>query len=104
MIFLPLLLNVIVSLHSECIPPSQKPDPCEEAKKGAAAATLFAKDSLYYFALTNIKAAFAADRNEHCISFGKDTAGNIIASLVSGGSATRGKAPANKPGVENNNR
>lgn len=94
MIFLPVLFNVFINLLSGGIPFSQKPDPCEEAKAGAAAATLFAKDSLYNVALANIKNAFTLDMNEHCISFGKDAANNIISSPVSNGGATGGKVPA----------
>lgn len=93
MIFFTVLLNVFISLHSNA-PVSQKPDPCEEAKPGTAAATLFAKDSVFILSLTNIKNAFATNRNEHCVSFGKDASGNIIASPVSGGGATSGKVPA----------
>lgn len=94
MIVLPVLFNLFTSLLFVGIPPSQKTDPCEEAKTGAVAATLFAKDSLYHVALANIKNAFALDRNEHCISFGKDAANNMIASPVSNGGATSGKVPA----------
>jgi hypothetical protein len=91
MIFLSVLLSVLTSLYSDI---SQQPDPCEEAKAGAAAATLFAKDSVFILSLTNIKNAFATNRNEHCVSFGKDAAGKITASPVSGGGATSGKVPA----------
>lgn len=69
-------------------------DTCEEAKAGAAAATLFAKNSVYQNALIHIKTAFASDNNEHCISFGKDAAGNIISSALSGGGAISGTVPA----------
>ncbi len=93
MIFLPVLLNVIISLYSGDVPFPQKPDPCEEAKEGAAAATLFARDSLFKAALADIKTAFVSDQYEHCISFGKDVAGNIISSPVSGGGAISGKVP-----------
>jgi len=93
-ILLKILLNVFTSLHSGSMPLSQPPDPCEEAKAGAAAATLFTKDSLYHTALANINNGFALDMNEHCISFGKDAANNIIASLTSTGGATSGKVPA----------
>ncbi len=94
MIFLPAIFNLFTSLLFAGIPHSQKPDPCTEAKAGAAAATLFAKDSLYHLALANIKNAYALDMKEHCISFGKDAAGNFIASSISNGSATSGKVPA----------
>jgi hypothetical protein len=94
MIFLPILLNAFINLLFAGMPFSQKPDPCEEAKAGAAAATLFAKDSLYHAALANIKNAFALDMKEHCISFGKDAANNIISSAISNGGATSGKVPS----------
>ena len=93
MIFLPVLFNVFINLLFGGMPFSQKPDPCEEAKAGAAAATLFAKDSLYNVALANIKNAFTLDMKEHCISFGKDAANNIISSSISNGGATGGKVP-----------
>jgi len=93
MIFLVLIFNLFASLLFIGIPASQKPDPCEEAKAGAAAATMFVKDSLYNAALANIKTAFALDQHEHCISFGKDAAGNIISSSLSGGGAISGKVP-----------
>jgi len=93
MIFVPVLFNVVTSLYFGGIPISQKNDPCEEAKAGAATATLIAKDSLYHVALTNIKTAFTLDMNEHCISFGKDAAGNIISSVLAGGGTISGKVP-----------
>ncbi len=94
MTFISVLFNLFISLLYGAMPFSQKPDPCEEAKIGAAAATSFAKDSLYTIALTNIRNAFVLDGNEHCISFGKDADKNIIVSLVSGGGAISGKVPA----------
>ncbi len=87
------LFTVIISLLfcSEAFP--QKPDRCENIKHAAAAVTLFTKDSLYKLALSEInKVSF--DKNEHCISFGKDTAGNMISSAMLGGGATSGKVPA----------
>lgn len=94
MIILPVLLNVFISLHCGNMSLSQKPDPCEEAKTSAVAATQFAKDSLFHFALVNIKTSYASDQNEHCISFGKDAEGNLISSSISGGGATSGKVPS----------
>jgi hypothetical protein len=94
LILLQILSTVFTGLYCENMQLSKNADPCEEARAGTAAATIFAKDSSYQAALINIKTAFAADRNEHCISFGKDTTGNIIASSISGGSATSGKVPA----------
>jgi hypothetical protein len=94
MIFLPITFNLFTSLLFAGMSFSQKPGPCEEAKSGAAAATLFAADSLYHVAFANIKNAFALDMHEHCISFGKDAVGNIIASAISNGGATSGKVPA----------
>lgn len=92
--FSSVLFNLFISLFSGTMSLSQNPDPCEEAKTGAAAATIFAKDSLYQVALADIKTAFVLDKHEHCISFGKDVAGNIIASALSGGGAISGKVPA----------
>lgn len=94
MIFLPVIFNLFISLLFAGMPLSQNSDPCEEARAGAATATLFAKDSLYNVALDNIKNVFALDNHEHCISFGKDAAGNIIASPISNGGATSGKVPS----------
>lgn len=93
-IFLSFLFHLFISQHPGNTSLFQNPDPCEEAKTGAIAATVFAKDSLFQSALVNIKNVFATDRNEHCISFGKDAAGNIIVSVVSGGGATSGQVPA----------
>jgi hypothetical protein len=93
MIFLSILFNVFTSLFCGGSPLPQKPDPCEEAKNGAATATMFVRDSLYNAALANIKTAFALDKHEHCISFGKDDAGNIISSTLSGGGAISSKVP-----------
>ena len=94
MIFFPVLFNVFTSLLLGGQTFFQKPDPCEEAKTGAIHATLFAKDSLYKVALTNIKNAFRSDMKEHCVAFGKDTTDNIIASGISNGSTKGGKVPA----------
>jgi hypothetical protein len=94
MFFLPVIFNLFTSLLFAGMPISQSPDPCEEAKSGASAATLFAKDSLFHLAVTNIKNAYTLDMKEHCISFGKDAAGNIVASPLLNGSATSGKVPA----------
>ncbi len=94
MIFCITLLNIIVSLHFGCMPFSQKRDPCEEAKSGIYAASMFTKDSLFRVALANIKNAFTLDRNEHGISFGKDKGGQLISSPVSNGGATSGRVPA----------
>jgi hypothetical protein len=93
MILLPVIFNLFTSLLFAGMPFSQTPDPCEEAKNGASAATLFAKDSLYHLALANIKNGYTLDKQEHCISFGKDAAGNMIASSISNGSTTSGKVP-----------
>jgi hypothetical protein len=94
MIFQPVIFTLFTCLLFAGTPLAQQPNPCEEAKAGAAAATLFAKDSLYQLALANIKNAFALDTKEHCISFGKDVAGNMIASSISNGGTTSGKVPA----------
>jgi hypothetical protein len=94
MILLPVIFNLFVSLLFVGMPISQKPDPCEDAKPGAVAATLFAKDSLFHLALANIKNAYALNKHEHCISFGKDASGKFIASSISNGGATSGKVPA----------
>ncbi len=92
--FLPFIFNLFFSLYFGSMPISQKPDPCEEARTGAAAATEFAKDSLYHLALAKIKNAFVFDKKEHCVSFGKDVAGNMIASSILSGGNTSGKVPA----------
>ncbi|MBL7703763.1 MAG: hypothetical protein JNM14_16055 [Ferruginibacter sp.] len=93
MIILPFVFHIISGLHPVNTTLVCKVDPCEEAKAGTAAATQFAKDSLFHFALLNIKASYASDQNEHCISFGKDAEGNLIASSISGGGAISGKVP-----------
>jgi hypothetical protein len=77
MALLPVIFNVFSCLFFAAVPLSEKTDPCTEAKAGAAAATLFAKDSLYQAALANIKNAFAHDTHEHCISFGKDAVQSV---------------------------
>jgi hypothetical protein len=96
MILLPVIFKVFSSLLFTATPASQKTDTCAEAKAGAANATLLAKDSLFNKALINIKSAFALDNNEHCTSFGKDAAGNIILSAMLNGGATSGKVPTVK--------
>lgn len=94
MIFLPVLFHVFNIIFWGTVPSSQKPDPCEAARAGVAAAGLFAGDSLFNAALINVKHAFALDKDEHCVSFGKDVAGNTIASALLKGAATSGKVPA----------
>jgi len=69
------------------------PDPCEAARAGAAVATLTAQDSIFVTALINIKNAYKADANEHCISLGKNAAGTILASAPARGSTSSGKVP-----------
>ena len=94
MIFLIALSHVLINLAFAGLPFSQSADPCEEAKAGTLAASLTAKDSSFNIALANIKNAFLLDRNEHCISFGNDTAGHIISSSILRGAAISGKVPA----------
>ena len=92
--FKKILLNVCTSLLFAGMAFSQTTNTCEDVKDGAAAATLFTKSSVYNFALSGIKNAFVIDKYEHCISFGKDAANNIIASPILNGAATSGKVPA----------
>ncbi|MEO6720868.1 MAG: hypothetical protein ABIN67_10885, partial [Ferruginibacter sp.] len=94
MLFLAVLLNVFINPGGSNRLFSKITDPCEQIKSHVIAATLFTKDSIYRMALAQIKNAFVVDQYEHCISFGKDAANNIIASPVSNGSATSGKVPA----------
>lgn len=89
MLLLPLIFNLFTGITG-----TELPDPCEAARAGAAAATLTAKDSSFLHAVTQVKNAYQANGNEHCISFGKDKDGHIIASPLSNGSATSGKVPA----------
>lgn len=94
MFLLPVIFNLFCCMLTGSKTSIQLPDPCEAARAGAACATLTAKDSSFLTALTNIKNAYLANGNEHCISFGKDAGGHIIASPVSNGNATSSKVPA----------
>ena len=94
MLILPVIFNLFTNMAAGNINLLTLPDPCEAARAGAAVATLTAKDSSFLHAVTQIKNAYQASGNEHCISFGKDAGGNIIASPLSNGSATSGKVPA----------
>lgn len=71
----------------------QQHDPCEDAKAGAARATLLAKNSIYISGLNHIKNAFKSDLKEHGIAFGKDTNNNIFSSGITNGSTTGGTIP-----------
>lgn len=69
------------------------PDPCEAVKTAANDAIKFSITNYYLKAKASIQLA-AADGKEHVISFGKDSAGNIITSNISTGnyySGTLGK-------------
>lgn len=94
MILLPVIFNLFASLPFTGITEIKKSDPCEAARAGAAAATRTAKDSLFGNALTKIKDAYQENGNEHCVSFGKDAGGYIMASPLSNGSATSSTVPA----------
>lgn len=91
--FIPVLLHIISFLHPANKDLVHKTDPCEEAKAVISAATMLAKDSVFQLALINIKNGFLADRNEHCISFGKDALGNMISSAMSVGGTNSGTVP-----------
>ena len=90
---LPVLLHILISLPFAGISHLQQHDPCEAARAGAVAATHIAKDSLFQEALLSIKNAYNSDGKEHCISFGKDSDGQMLASPVSNGNTISSNVP-----------
>ena len=74
-------------------PPSPHLDPCEEAKAGAEAATILSKTSIYDSAVKEIQTAFAQDRKEHVVAFGRDNHNNIIKSPLNKGGQANGIVP-----------
>lgn len=66
---------------------------CTEAKAAALAATTLSKSLAYSSAVTDLKNAEAADHKEHVVSFGKDSAGSIIRSVINTGNINSGTIP-----------
>lgn len=75
------------------IPHSPYLDTCEEAKAGAEAVTALSRTGIYDSALKDIQTAFAQDRKEHAVAFGKDSNHNIIRSLVKTGRQSNSTVP-----------
>ena len=71
----------------------QTTDLCEQARAGAHSMSLFAKDSIFASGLNTIRTAFAADRREHAISFGRDTNDKIFCSAMNNGGPMNGMVP-----------
>lgn len=86
-------MNFLLIIFNLFILSPQSPDPCAGNHVITKETTGFAKDSIFLLAVTNLKTACKASAHEYCISFGKDTAGNVIISPALQGEASSGTVP-----------